>query len=162
VEAQSFFDPDYPDGRLYYWKSTYLDQLSDEALEVLLAQSKERPSPDSSVDVWYLGGAYSRIGPGETAVGRRDAEVMIGLESNWDDPEDAEANVRWTRETFARLRPFSSGGSYVNFGGYAEESDEVVRDVYAQNMERLASIKRRYDPNNLFRVNHNIRPADQT
>ena len=161
LEAQSFFDPDYPDGRLYYWKSTYLDRLSDEAVKVLVAQAQERPSPDSSVDVWYLGGAYSRVGADETAVGRRDAEVMIGLESNWSEPGDSEANIRWTRETFARLRPFSSGGSYVNFGGYAEESGEVVRDVYADNLDRLSAIKKRYDPTNLFRVNHNIRPADQ-
>jgi hypothetical protein len=159
LEAQSFFDPDYPDGLLYYWKSTYLDRLSDDAIQVLIEQAKERPSPESTVDVWYLGGAYSRVGADETAVGRRDAEVMIGLESNWSEPQDSEANISWTRETFARLRSFSSGGSYVNFGGYAEESNEVVRDVYARNMDRLAAIKRRYDPSNLFRVNFNIPPT---
>jgi len=159
LEAQRFFDADYPDGRLYYWKSTYLDRLSDEAIEMLVEQTMERPSADSSVDVWYLGGAYSRIGADETAVGRRDAEVMIGLEANWSEPEHSDANIQWARDAHARLRPFSSGGSYVNFGGYAEDSDEVVRDVYERNLERLAEVKRRYDPANLFRVNHNIRPG---
>ncbi|MFL7810813.1 MAG: FAD-binding oxidoreductase [Anaerolineae bacterium] len=159
VEAQRFFDADYPDGRLYYWKSIYLDQLSDEAIEVLVEQTLERPSADSSVDVWYLGGAYSRVGADETAIGRRDAEVMIGLEANWSEPEHSDANIQWARDAHARLHPFSSGGSYVNFGGYAEDSEEVVRDVYERNLERLAEVKRRYDPTNLFRVNHNIRPG---
>jgi FAD/FMN-containing dehydrogenase len=158
LEAQRFFDANYPDGKLYYWKSIYLDRLSDEAIEVVLEQAVGRPSIDSNIGVWYLGGAYSRVGADETAVGRRDAEVMIGLEANWSEPQHSEANIEWARGTHARLRPFSSGGSYVNFGGYAEDSDEVVRDVYERNLERLVEVKRRYDPANLFRVNHNIRP----
>jgi FAD/FMN-containing dehydrogenase len=159
LEAQRFFDANYPDGKRYYWKSIYLDRLSDEAIEVLVERAVERPSVDSNVGVWYLGGAYSRVGADETAVGRRDAEVMIGLEANWSEPEHSDANIRWARDTHARLRPFSSGGSYVNFGGYAEDSHEVVRDVYGRNLERLADVKRRYDPANLFRTNHNIPPS---
>jgi FAD/FMN-containing dehydrogenase len=159
TDIQQFYDEDYPDGMRYYWKSIYLDQLSDEALDALVQHGVDRPSPLSNVDVWYLGGAFSRVGPQETAVGRRDFQAMIGVEANWADPEASEANIDWARNLVAQLEPFSSGGSYVNFGGYSEEGKDVVADVYAKNLRRLAVIKRTYDPDNLFRVNHNIRPA---
>ncbi len=158
VDIQQFYDEDYPDGMLYYWKSIYLDKLSDPAIEALIEHGIDRPSPLSNVDVWYLGGAFSRVGPEETAVGRRDAEVMIGVEANWNDAEGSEANIRWARDLVAQLGPFSSGGSYVNFGGYSEEGSDVVQDVYSKNLKRLAAIKGKYDPDNLFRVNHNIAP----
>jgi FAD/FMN-containing dehydrogenase len=159
VDLQRFYDEDYPDGMLYYWKSIYLDELSDGAIEALTAHSVERPSELSNVDVWYLGGAFSRVGPEETAFGPRDAQIMVGVEANWTERERSEANVAWAREAIASLRPFSSGGSYVNFGGFEEESDQVVQEVYRRNLERLTRIKARYDPDNLFRVNSNIAPS---
>jgi FAD/FMN-containing dehydrogenase len=159
VDIQQFFDEDYPNGMLYYWKSIYLDKLSAPAIDALVAHGVDRPSSHSNVDVWYLGGAYSRVGPEDTAVGRRDAEVMIGVEANWTDPGQSESNIRWARNLVEQLKPFSSGGSYVNFGGYSEEGADVVQDVYSKNLSRLAAIKRTYDPDNLFRVNHNIRPG---
>ena len=159
LEMQRFYNEDYPDGMLYYWKSIYLDTLSDEAIDALVARSVERPSSRSNVDVWYLGGAYSRVAPDATAFGRRDAEVMIGVEANWTDPSLSDANVRWARDVISHLRPFSSGGSYVNFGGFSDEGEQVVEDVYSRNLTRLAEIKHKYDPANLFRVNHNIAPT---
>ena len=83
---------------------------------------------------------------------------MIGVEANWTEAEQSEANIQWARNLVAQLGPFSSGGSYLNFGGYSEEGADVVQDVYSVNLKRLAAIKARYDPGNLFRVNHNIRP----
>jgi hypothetical protein len=160
VDLQRFYDQDYPDGMLYYWKSIYLDELSDDAIDALAAHCVERPSDLSNVDVWYLGGAFSRVGPDETAFGPRDAQVMIGVEANWTDRAQSVANVRWARDVIAALRPFSSGGSYINFGGSVEESEQVVKEVYRQNWERLARVKARYDPDNLFRVNPNIAPAE--
>jgi FAD/FMN-containing dehydrogenase len=159
IDIQQFYDEDYPDGMLYYWKSIYLDKLSDAALDALAEHGVDRPSPLSNVDVWYLGGAFSRVGAQETAVGRRDFQAMIGVEANWTDPDQSEANIRWARNLVAQLKPYSSGGSYLNFGGYSEEGQAVVENVYEQNLQRLAAIKKKYDPDNLFRVNHNIKPA---
>ena len=87
-------------------------------------------------------------------------DYMIGIEANWTDPDTSEANIGWARNLVAQLAPFSSGGSYLNFGGYSEEGQVVVEDVYNKNLQRLAAIKKKYDPGNLFRVNHNIKPAD--
>jgi FAD/FMN-containing dehydrogenase len=159
VRAQRFFDADYPDGMLYYWKSIYLDRFTDRAIDTLAEHTASQPSPASTLDVWYLGGAFARAGSEETAFGPRDAEVMVGLEANWTQADRSQANIEWTRKMHARLKPFSSGGAYINFSGSAEESKEAVRDVYGRSYERLAALKAKYDPGNLFRVNHNIVPA---
>ena len=158
IDIQQFYDEDYPDGMFYYWKSIYVDHLTDRAIDALVANGVDRPSPLSNVDVWYLGGAFSRVGPEETAVGRRDFEAMIGVEANWTDADQSEANIQWARNLVAQLGPFSAGGSYVNFGGYSEEGSDIVQDVYNKNLKRLAAIELKYDPTNLFRVNHNIKP----
>jgi FAD/FMN-containing dehydrogenase len=159
TEMQQFYDDDYPDGMRYYWKSVYLEELDDAVIDVLVAHSVQRPSALSNVDVWYLGGAFGRVDPDETAFGSRDARVMIGVEANWRSPHEDEANITWARDAIDALRPLSSGRSYVNFGGFAEESERLVQEVYRQNVRRLAQIKAGYDPDNLFRVNPNIAPA---
>ncbi len=159
LEAQTFYDADYPDGMLYYWKSTYLDALSDGAIAALVADGVHRPSSQSNVDVWYLGGAMRRVARDETAFWHRDPAVMIGIEANWADPAQSEANIRWARDLVERLQPYSSGGSYSNFGGFGEEADNPAWKIYGGNYDRLVRVKRAYDPANLFRVNHNIQPG---
>jgi FAD/FMN-containing dehydrogenase len=149
LEAQRFFDEDYPKGRRYHWRSSYLRDLSDESIEVLLDLADSGPSPLTSVDIWPLGGAIAAIGADESPFGHREAPLGIGLESNWDDPSADTANIAWTREASRRLEPYSTGGSYMNF----EDPDDARATAasYGANLARLVAVKQKYDPGNLFR-----------
>jgi FAD/FMN-containing dehydrogenase len=158
VEAQRLFDPDYPDGRRYYWKSIYLRHLGDEVVQALAGHAARRPSPLTSLDIWALGGAMGRVPPQETAFAIRDAPFLVGIESNWVDPADDEANVAWARDVYRDLQRFSPGGAYLNFPGFGEEGAALLERSYGANYRRLRSIKASYDPDNLFRHNLNIRP----
>ncbi|MFC6487923.1 FAD-binding oxidoreductase, partial [Nitratireductor sp. GCM10026969] len=155
VEVQTIFDGDYPDGLRYYWKSLYLERFDDDAVNMVLKLTRERPSPLSTIDVWQLGGAMGRVAPDATAFGERSAPWLLGVESNWDDPQADERNRSWTREACARMERFSNGVSYLNF----EPDIDVGPPGGNAHRRRLAEIKRRYDPANLFRLNHNILPS---
>jgi FAD/FMN-containing dehydrogenase len=146
--VQTFFDEEYPNGRRYYWRSSYLRELTDEALDKVIDLGGRRPSPLTSLDLWFLGGAIGDVGANDTPIAHRDAPFMAGIEANWDDPADDAANIAWAREAVTTLEPHSTGGSYVNF----EDPDDPTRvaAVYGANFQRLEEIKRRYDPDNLF------------
>ena len=100
--------------------------------------------------------------PQNTAFGDRSAPYLIGIEANWERPQDDAACIEWGREVFRALKPFSSDREYFNFPGLYEEADQSVRDTFGANLGRLQSVKRKYDPDNLFRLNHNIPPADRS
>jgi hypothetical protein len=159
LTAQALFDAEYPDGRRYYWKSSYLDALDDEAIAALIASARARPSPISSIDVWALGGAMRNEPEGGSAFARRDAPFLLGIEANWNDASADAANVRWARDLFAGMARFSSGGMYLNFPGFTEEGDPILRASYGASYDKLRQIKARYDPENLFRSNFNITPS---
>jgi hypothetical protein len=146
--VQSFFDEEYPNGRRYYWRSTYLSELSDEAIDKLVDLGGRRPSPITSLDLWVLGGAIGDVDQDATPIAHRAAPFMIGIESNWDDPAEDAANVAWAREVFNTLQPHSTGGSYLNFED--PEDPTRVEAVYGANHRRLMEIKQRYDPDNRF------------
>ncbi len=158
---QTAFDAIFEDEALqYYWKSLYLDDLSDEAVERIVARGLGRPSPQTLVGVWQLGGAMARVPAGATAFGRRDLPFLLSLDATWRDPADAEENIAWTRAAWDEMRAFSStGGVYLNFPGFGEEREALVRTAYGDNYARLAELKRRYDPGNLFSLNQNVPPA---
>jgi FAD/FMN-containing dehydrogenase len=155
---QSAFDPFFPKGRLYYWKSTYIDNLNDEAIATMASLARIRPSYMSSITFWHLGGAMGRVGLEETAYGRRDAPYLFTAEASWEDPTTTEQNIAWARESLAAMQPFSKGGSYLNFPGFGEEKEEMLRASYGVNYDRLVELKTKYDPGNLFRKNLNIPP----
>jgi FAD/FMN-containing dehydrogenase len=158
VEAQALLDEDYPNGGQYYWKSIELDRLSDEAMELVISHAWSAPSHHSTVDVWWQGGAMGRVAPDATAYGAREL-ILLGYEANFDDPGEREANVAWVRGSIAQVRPLSTGGTYLNFPGFFEEGDALLRDAYGpENYERLVALKSQYDPTNLFRLNGNIPP----
>lgn len=160
LEIQSLFDPDYPKGDRYYWKSTFLADLPQEAVDTLVDFTERRPSSRSSLDVWQLGGAVGRVSREETAYPHRDAPFLLGIEANWGDAADDAANIAWARELFAAMQPYAFDGAlYVNFPGEVEEGDQLVRGAYGVNYARLARVKAAYDPGNLFRANLNIPPA---
>jgi FAD/FMN-containing dehydrogenase len=150
VEAQKvLFDEDYPTGDRYYWRSVYLRELSDPAIDVLLDLAAKRPSQRSSLDLWLLGGAIGRHAQDESAAGHRDAPWLIGIEANWSDPADDAANIAWAKEAGDVLQPFSTGGSYMNF----EDPDDASATAasYGDALERLRAVKQKYDGANLFR-----------
>ncbi len=158
TELQSTLDEDYPDGRQYYWKSTYLTDLDDEVFEFVERRSRESPSKLSTVDLWRLGGAVSDVGREETPIWHREEPYLLNFEANWDDPEDTDENVTWVRESVAELREMDvAGGEYANFPGLNEDP---ARATFGDNYDRLARIKARYDPENLFHRNRNVEPAE--
>jgi FAD/FMN-containing dehydrogenase len=152
VEAQKILDEDYPDGWRYYWKSAGLPELGSKVIDLLSAQARAAPSHHSTVDVWFNGGAMGRVEAAATAFGARPP-YLIGVEANWESGHEAEdaANVAWARETIERLRPFSTGGAYLNFPGLFEEGDELLRASFGDaNYARLQEVTRRLDPERLF------------
>ncbi len=159
TEAQKLLDDDYPEGGRYYWKSVNLNGLGDEEIEHLMAHAETAPSDHSTIDVWYQGGAMNRVGAEETAFGDRSAPYLLGIEGNWEESHEDEANVAWVRGCVADMQRFSDGGMYLNFPGFLEEGQEMMRDAYGENYERLVALKNEHDPANLFRMNQNIRPT---
>ena len=149
VEAQQFFDEDYPRGRRYYWKSSHLSSLEPDAVSALMESAASRPSPLTSLDVWINGGAIADVPDGDSPVGNRSAPYMVGIEANWDDPAHDRANIDWARATSAALAPFASQGAYLNFDDLSDP--ETFRSAHGANYERLAGVKQAYDPTNLFR-----------
>ncbi len=159
LDLQRSLDPFFPAGPRRYWKALYLDGLSDAAIDTTTEWSERRPSGETLVIIRHVGGAISRVGAEETAFGDRSSEWMLSIDSTWHDPAGDTANVEYTRAFWDAALPFSDGKTYFNFPGLLEEGDAAVRDSYGANHERLARIKAAYDPENVFRLNQNIRPA---
>ena len=148
AELQTFFDEDYPKGRRYHWRSLYLAELGENAIDAVIDLGSRRPSPLSSLDLWMLGGAIGAVDGGETPLAHRGAPYMLGIEANWLDPADDTENVAWAREVQTELMAYSTGGSYLNFEDPTDQ--KRVRAVYGLNFERLQRIKATYDPSGLF------------
>jgi FAD/FMN-containing dehydrogenase len=159
LDFQRSLDPFFPAGARRYWKALYLDGFSDAAIATTVDWSEHRPSGETLVIIRHVGGAMARVGAEETAFGDRSSEWMLSIDSTWDDPSDDERNIAWTRAFWEDSRRFSQGKTYFNFPGLLEEGDIAVRESYGANYDRLARTKAEYDPENLFRLNQNIRPA---
>lgn len=157
-QMQSMFDPWFPPGRQAYWKANFLHSLGDDAIEVFSEYAATVPSPYTT-GPWleHLHGAVSRVGPTETAFAHRQHPYNFLVLSSWADPIEAERNIQWTRECWDAMRHFMVAGAYVNY--LEEEADPRARDAYGPNYDRLVALKDKYDPTNLFRINHNIRPS---
>jgi FAD/FMN-containing dehydrogenase len=157
TDQQSMLDGMEPKGRHYYWKTEYLAGLSNEFLDIFRDSALKVTSPLSESIVIHLAGAVNERAHDDGAVGNRDARYMTAFAGQW--PADApdEEHVSWVREAWKSIRPFSTGGNYLNFQT-ADENEERLRATYGSNFDRLVEIKERYDPENLFRSNRNIRP----
>ncbi len=158
VDIQQFLDEDYPRGRRYYWKSATIAELSDEVIDIVADFARRQPSPISTIDVWLMGGALRREPPGGAAYSGRGAGFQVNPEADWDDPAMDDANIGWARGIIEALKPHTVG-TYLNFPGMLEEGEQQLRLSFGSNYERLTQVKRRWDPDNLFRLNHNIPPA---
>jgi FAD/FMN-containing dehydrogenase len=155
VEVQRVFDPDYPKGLRYYWKSHYLDELSDDVIRLACEAGAGRPTAMSTVEVWALGGAMSRVQPEATAFYHREAPFLFTIELNAEDPLTDEANIAWVRQWHEDATRFSRGGTYFNFGGFWEGGEEMLAQSFGVNYSRIREVKAKYDPENVFY--HNLR-----
>ena len=160
-DLQQLFDTVIPFGQhRCYWKSQYLGGLTDEVIDLILEQNARPPSPNTLSSIWNFGGATAAVGTADTAFGDRSMPYMVSIDSIWNAPEDDAVNMAWTRDFWDSLTPYSSQGRiYLNFAGLGEGNEDLVRRSYGGNFDRLAAIKRTYDPDNVFRFNQNIRPA---
>ena len=157
---QSGFDALFPKGDLRYWKSRALADLPEEAIDEIAGWAARRPTPLTDITIWHHGGAMSRIGETDTAYAGRGAHFLVTGEVSWTDPAQSEEAIAWGREFWDAMGRHSTGGLYLNFPGLGEEKEELVKAGYGVNYERLAALKAKYDPTNLFRMNLNITPAN--
>jgi FAD/FMN-containing dehydrogenase len=140
-----------------YWRSDFLTDLSDEAIDVVLDHFARITSPLSAVLFEQFGGAVARVGQDDTAFAHRDAEYDVVIIARWTDPTESERHIAWARGLSAALRPFARG-VYVNYLGVDDGADRVRAAYRPETYARLAALKTQYDPTNLFRVNQNIPP----
>jgi FAD/FMN-containing dehydrogenase len=154
---QGMFDGGAPAGMRNYWKSAYVAELSDAAIDTILAHTSGIPAAFGQVHLHQLGGAMSRVPSGATAFGNRDAGFLMNLVGMWPDPADDERHTAWTRAFAGAMEPHGTGRAYVNFMG--EEGEARVRAAYEpETFARLRSLKASYDPTNFFRLNQNVPP----
>ena len=156
---QQLFDPFFPSGERHYWKSLYLAGLGDGATAEIDTWVRRRPSSKSMAVVNALGGALGRVDPDATAIGERTAPFLLEILADWATPEESEANVAWARDFFTAMERFGAGKTNLNFPGLGEDAG-FVRAAFGRNYGRLAELKQKYDPINLFRLNQNIEPHD--
>ena len=145
-----------PPGLQQYWKGSFARELGDGAIDAHVEHARATPSIQSSAIIYPLDGACQRVAADATAYPYRDATFSTVIAGAWRDRADNERNIRWVRDYYDALRPHSEAGGYVNFMGPEDQDRAPVN--YRQNYDRLRRIKSRYDPANLFRVNHNVAP----
>jgi FAD/FMN-containing dehydrogenase len=158
AQVQSYLDDTEPKGNSYYWRTGYATELSDDLLATTRDLFAECPIPGAELGVLHVGGALNDQASDDGAVGNRDARYVIGANAMWEPGEPgSEAYPEWIRDAWERVAPFSTGGNYINFQT-ADEDDLRIRQTYGANYDRLVEVKRKYDPENLFRSNRNVAP----
>ena len=155
VQWQKAFDPLLTPGARNYWKSHNFTELADGALNSIIEFAGKLPSPQCEIFIGLIAGAANRIAADAMAYGHRDARFVLNVHGRWDEATDDQKCIGWAREFFKASAPYASGGAYINFMT-AEEGDRVAA-AYGSNYERLVAIKRRYDPENVFHLNQNIK-----
>jgi FAD/FMN-containing dehydrogenase len=156
--TNTMLDAGFPRGALNYWKSTFLTELSDGAIDAMIALFRQCPSPMSGLVLEHFHGAVTRVGPTETAFPHRSEAINLVIAGQWADPADSAKNIAWVRQVADAMQPFAAPARYVNYLA-AEEASNPGEAAYGPNLPRLRAIKQRYDPDNVFHLNQNIRPA---
>jgi FAD/FMN-containing dehydrogenase len=157
-ETNKMLDAGFPRGALNYWKSNFMSELSDQAIDTLVSQFAACPSPMSGLLLEHIHGAATRIGVSETAFPHRREGYNFLVVSEWLNPDDNAQNIAWARESYDVLRPCFTPGRYVNYLG-DDDGEDAVAAAYGPNYQRLRTLKAKYDPTNLFHLNQNIRPG---
>jgi len=156
VAWQKAFDPLLTPGARNYWKSHNFTELADGALDSIIEFAGKLPSPQCEIFIGLIAGASNRIAPDAMAYGHRDAKFVLNVHGRWDEAKDDQKGIGWARDFFKASAPYASAGAYVNFMT-AEEGDRVAA-AYGANYDRLVQAKKRYDPDNIFHLNQNIKP----
>lgn len=156
IAWQKAFDPLLTPGARNYWKSHNFTDLADGALDSIIEFAEKLPSPQCEIFIGLIAGAPNRIAPDAMAYGHRDAKFVLNVHGRWDEAKEDQKCMGWARDFFKASAPYASAGAYVNFMT-AEENDRVVA-AYGSNYDRLVRIKKRYDPDNIFHLNQNIKP----
>ncbi len=156
IALQKSFDQAGPKGIRSYWKSHYMDHLSDEAIAVFVNNTKHIPGPFSVIGFEPFGGAINRVAESATAFPQRSASYILGAFSGWMEAGDDDKNIKWTREFYNKMTPFASGGVYSNY--LDNDDNDKVRASFGSNYSRLQDVKSKYDPTNFFKLNLNIIP----
>lgn len=156
-QMNTLLDDAYPPGVLNYWKSSFVE-LADDGIDAMVHQFRSCPSTMSGIFIEHWHGAATRVAVADTPVPHREPGHNLLITSEWTDPATTEENIAWAQETFTVLKPHFTRGRYLNYLD-ADDADDAVRASYGPNYARLAEVKRRYDPDNVFRLNHNIQPA---
>jgi FAD/FMN-containing dehydrogenase len=153
----TLLDGAFPKGARNYWKSAFFKELTSEVIEVLVDAFRRVPSPMTGMVIEHFHGAVTRIAPTATAFPHREPGFNLVITGEWLDPAEDEANIAWVRDTFDAIQPYRADAVYVNYLD-ADETDRVGT-AYGPNWERLVALKRRWDPDNAFKLNQNIDPA---
>jgi FAD/FMN-containing dehydrogenase len=157
TDWQQAFDPLLTPGARNYWKSHNFLTLDEGVIDTIIDYASTLPSPQCEIFIATLGGQASRVDPQAMAYSSRDANYVLNVHARWETAADDARCITWARDFFARSQPFASGGAYVNF--LTEDETDRIAFAYGASYERLVAIKKQYDPENLFRINQNIRPA---
>ena len=157
-QLNGMLDAAYPKGALNYWKSSFLSQLSDDAIDAMIDCFARCPTPMGQLLLEYFHGAATRVGIGDTAFPHRADGHNLVVISEWMDPANTERCIAWARETYSKMEPFMASGRYVNYLADDETGDPIAA-AYGPNYGRLQELKRKYDPSNFFHMNQNIRPS---
>jgi hypothetical protein len=157
AQLQCLLDATQPKGRRYYWKSEYLPGIAPQLAVKTIEQAARVPSPHSAVILFHLAGALNGLASDHSPAGNRDTRYVLNIAGSWDKPEDDERNVEWARQAWSDMRSFSTGGTYINFLT-ADEDPSRIAAALGGNLGRLAEIKAKWDPQNVFRTNRNVPP----
>jgi hypothetical protein len=158
TNLQTMADADFPHGRRYYTKSGYFTYLDDASVDLLIDAVATIPSPETMIELAYLGGAAGQVAAHETAFGDRSAPFVLTLLANWSEASDDAGNMSWVRGLFNKIRPAMKPGVYVNFMS-GDEQDRVP-EAYRERWDRIVAVKSHYDPGNFFRLNQNVKPRN--
>jgi FAD/FMN-containing dehydrogenase len=158
TQMQSMLDATQPKGRRYYWKSEYISRIELALCEKVIAHAARIPSPYSAVIFFQIGGALNQLGEEHSPVGNRDARYVLNVAGSWERASDDKANIEWAREAWGDMKSFSTGGTYINFLTEDEGTDRIEAAL-GKGLKRLAEVKARWDPENAFRTNRNIKPV---
>jgi FAD/FMN-containing dehydrogenase len=158
TQMQSLLDATQPNGRRYYWKSEYLPRIDAALCRQVMTHAARIRSPYSAVILFQLGGALNQIREDASAVGNRDARYVLNITGSWEQAGDDRENIEWARAAWTDMRPFSTGGTYINFLT-EDEGPERTEAALGKGLKRLSELKKKWDPQNVFRTNRNIKPA---
>ena len=160
IEMQTMFDAGFPYGNRNYWKSSFIDELTDDAIDLIVEHGNRNTSPLSALMIeYYFGGPSSEIGETDTAFAHRNAQYDLGVIGQWQDATEDADHIEWVRNTYNAIEPYSNGRIYANLIGADQMTDETqLRATFGVNYDRLVTLKQKYDPTNFFCMNQNVKP----